>query len=183
MDLKEPGNLLLYWARPGTSWAGFFGPTFTRKTEAGVRESNPCWAGGASMPSVVAIKRGLLSSCHDLSEGGLAVALAEMAFAGGFGAPVALAEVPRENAAESDFVLLFSESPTRFVVEVRPECSGELAALWNGLPFCRLGEVTGRTAENGNASPRLIVQGLSGSIAIDAEVAALKSAWQEPLRW
>ena len=64
-----------------------------------------------------------------------------------------------------------------------PSARGELAALWNGLPFCRLGEVTGRTSENGDASPRLTVHGLSGSIAIDAEVARLKSAWQEPLRW
>ena len=73
-----------------------------------------------------AIRRGLVRSCHDLSEGGLAVALAEMALAGGLGADVSLADVPREDDAADDFVLLFSESPTRFLLEVRPECLDEL---------------------------------------------------------
>ena len=53
--------------------------------------------------------------CHDLSEGGLAVAVAEMAFAGGIGA-----DLTRLGDAQlPDEVLLFSESTTRFVVEVR----------------------------------------------------------------
>ncbi len=38
--------------------------------------------------------RGLVRACHDLSEGGLAVAAAEMAFAGGLGAKISLADVP-----------------------------------------------------------------------------------------
>jgi phosphoribosylformylglycinamidine synthase len=106
-----------------------------------------------------------------------------MAFAGGLGARVTLSGMPRDADAASDFVLLFSESPSRFLVEARPECSGELAALWNGLPFCRLGEVTGRKSEHGLASPALTVHGLLGSPVIDAEIAQLKTAWQEPLRW
>ena len=85
------------------------------------RGSTPSWAARCFAAIHAAIKRGLLRSCHDLSEGGLAVALAEMAFAGGFGAAVTLTDVPRDADAASDFVLLFSESPTRFVVEVRPE--------------------------------------------------------------
>ena len=88
-----------------------------------------------------AIKRGLLRSCHDLSEGGLAVALAEMAFAGGLGARRgAGATFPATPTRSSDLVLLFSESPTRFLVEARPECLRELALIWKGLPFCRLGK-------------------------------------------
>jgi phosphoribosylformylglycinamidine synthase len=130
-----------------------------------------------------AINRGLLRSCHDLSEGGLAVALAEMAFAGGFGAQVALAGVPRDSDASSDLVLLFSESPTRFLVEARPECLGELEELWKGLPFGRLGEVTRGLLSGDGASPRLIMRGLNGSVVIDAGTADLKAAWQEPLRW
>ncbi|MEQ1894360.1 MAG: phosphoribosylformylglycinamidine synthase subunit PurL, partial [Planctomycetota bacterium] len=44
-----------------------------------------------------AIQHGLVASCHDLSEGGLAVAAAEMAFAGGLGLALELAKVPREG--------------------------------------------------------------------------------------
>src|SRR5439155_24695667 len=63
-----------------------------------------------------AIQRGLVRACHDLSEGGLAVAVAEMAFAGGVGADVTL----EKDLPFADEVLLFSESATRFLVEVTP---------------------------------------------------------------
>jgi phosphoribosylformylglycinamidine synthase subunit PurSL len=122
-------------------------------------------------------------SCHDLSEGGLAVALAEMAFAGGLGAEVTLEDVPRDAGGSSDLVLLFSESPSRFVVEARPECLRELDEVWNGVPFGRLGEVTEGTVKRGGASPRLTVRGLRGAIVIDAGTADLKAAWQAPLLW
>ena len=49
-----------------------------------------------------AIARGLVRSCHDLSEGGLATALAEMALAGDLGARVSLRDVPRDNDAQDD---------------------------------------------------------------------------------
>ena len=70
---------------------------------------------------MAAIGRGLVRSCHDLSEGGLAVALAEMALAGGLGARASLGDVPRDDDDANDAALLFSESPTRFLLEVRPE--------------------------------------------------------------
>jgi phosphoribosylformylglycinamidine synthase len=184
MDLKQPGSILMLLGQTrkelgGSLWSHVY-------SEDGGRCPRVDPEMGPRLMAAVgaAIKRGLLASCHDLSDGGLAVALAEMAFAGGFGAKVTLEEVPRDDEAKSDFVLLFSESPTRFVVEVRPECTRELAALWSGLPFGKLGEVTRPAGEtNGSASPRLTVHGLSGSIALDAELVSLKSAWQEPLRW
>jgi phosphoribosylformylglycinamidine (FGAM) synthase-like enzyme len=131
-----------------------------------------------------AISRGLLRSCHDLSEGGLAVALAEMAFAGGLGALVALVDIPCEDDASSDLVRLFSESPSRFLVEARLECLGELVELWSGVPFCRLGEVTGPASGDSSAfRPRMTVRGRGGSTVLDAATAHLKNAWQEPLNW
>jgi phosphoribosylformylglycinamidine synthase subunit PurSL len=183
MDLKEPGNILLLLGQTRNELGGSLWCHVHRQDGTRVPQVSPELSRRYFHAVHAAIEQGLLRSCHDLSEGGLAVALAEMAFAGGLGAAVTLIEVPRDVEAASDFVILFSESPTRFVVEVRPECSGELADLWNGLPFCRLGEVTGPPSENGEPSPRLTVNGLSGSIAIDAEVAGLKSAWQAPLRW
>jgi phosphoribosylformylglycinamidine synthase len=127
-----------------------------------------------------AIKRGLVRACHDLSEGGLAVALAEMALAGGLGARVSLRDVPREASAAHDAALLFSESPSRFLLEVRPEHVSDLG---------RLGAVAGagHDAEGvpppASGPPRLTVMGIQDTPVIEATVPDLKAAWQRPLRW
>ncbi len=60
----------------------------------------------------------IILSCHDLSEGGLAVALAEMSFAGNLGLYINLDELAEKMSISEPDVLLFSETPTRFLVEV-----------------------------------------------------------------
>ncbi|MEV4292970.1 phosphoribosylformylglycinamidine synthase subunit PurL [Nonomuraea bangladeshensis] len=70
---------------------------------------------------VEAARRGLLEGSHDLSDGGLAVALAESCLARGVGAKVTLSGDP--------FVDLFSESAARALVVVRPESYDEFASL------------------------------------------------------
>ena len=70
-----------------------------------------------------AITSGCIAACHDLSEGGLAVAAAEMAFAGGFGAELDAALCPTSESLY-DAALLFSESTSRFLVEA-PESGAE----------------------------------------------------------
>ena len=130
-----------------------------------------------------AIGRGLVRSCHDLSEGGLAVAIAEMALAGGLGARVDLTEVAHEDDANVDLVILFSESPTRFLIEVTPTCWDEVIEVFRGLPLGRLGLVTGVAGNGKGDSPRLTVHGLDHSVVIDAAVADLKTVWQRPLAW
>ena len=90
---------------------------------------------------------------------------------------------PATHDASTDLVLLFSESPSRFVAEARPECLDELAEVWSDVPFCRLGEVTGTASGGGVSGPRLTIRGLGGSNILDAATAELKSAWQEPLSW
>jgi len=61
-----------------------------------------------------AIRAGLVRSCHDVSEGGLAVALAEMCIGGRLGARVTA--LPHDDTSTA----LFSESASRLVVEVAP---------------------------------------------------------------
>jgi len=85
------------------------------------------------------IREGIVLACHDLSEGGLGVALAEMAFAGEAGAEVWLDKVPRQ-ACDGDDVLLFSESNTRYLLEVRPERVDAVLAAFQGLPAAVVGE-------------------------------------------
>jgi phosphoribosylformylglycinamidine synthase len=80
---------------------------------------------------------GLLTSAHDLSEGGLAQALVEACLRNDVGATVAVGDDP--------FVALFSESTARAIVTVRPEDVGRLTALAaeHGVPLTPLGETGG----------------------------------------
>jgi len=52
-----------------------------------------------------AIDSGVVKACHDVSEGGLATAAAEMAFSGGYGLELDLRTVPRKDLRRSDFIL------------------------------------------------------------------------------
>jgi phosphoribosylformylglycinamidine synthase subunit PurSL len=119
-----------------------------------------------------AIRLGLLASCHDCSDGGLGVALAETALAGGLGLSVDLANVPRENVHRDDW-LLFSESQGRFVVTVRPD---KESAFERHMARCRLGRV-GRVMEE----PLLEVRGLKGPRVVHIPIQDLKEAWKRPL--
>ena len=88
-----------------------------------------------------AIKVGLVQACHDCSEGGVAVALAEMSLAGRLGATLDVRALPgAEDVTRADS-LLFSESLSRFVVEVRPEDAAAFVARMAGVPCSLVGEV------------------------------------------
>jgi phosphoribosylformylglycinamidine synthase len=94
-----------------------------------------------------AIGLGLVASCHDLSEGGLALAAAEMAFAGGLGAAIDLEAVPLgalEPGQDPGSVRLFSESCTRFLLEVEAGHAAALEREFAGLDLSRVGEVRSR---------------------------------------
>ncbi|NJN66657.1 MAG: phosphoribosylformylglycinamidine synthase subunit PurL [Chloroflexaceae bacterium] len=87
-----------------------------------------------------AIVSGLVQACHDCSEGGIGVALAEMAIAGRVGAEVDLTAVPAP-AGIRDVERLFSESLSRFVVEVRPEHAQAFEALFKDIPHACIGTI------------------------------------------
>ncbi|GAH35881.1 unnamed protein product, partial [marine sediment metagenome] len=120
-------------------------------------------------------REGLVRSAHDLSEGGLAVALAEMAFAGGRGAQIDLRMVPKRGVIEADEVLLFSESNSRLILEVMPSNVQHTEEILRGVPFARIGQVT--------QGLRMVVTGRNGRRVIDEDIFELKEAWQKPLRW
>ena len=106
-----------------------------------------------------------------------------MAMAGGLGAAISLRDVPCEDDAAHDLVLLFSESPSRFLLEVPPRHHAALADLLGALPWGRLGEVGSSPLGTATAAARLAVTGLDGSVVIEAQIGDLKAAWQQPLRW
>jgi len=95
-----------------------------------------------------AIAHGLVSSCHDMSDGGFAVAVCESALGGQLGAEVSLDAVPLKTEAGdpplTDTEVLFSESQSRFVISVSPCALGEFLTLIDGLPVKPVGTVTER---------------------------------------
>jgi phosphoribosylformylglycinamidine synthase len=122
-----------------------------------------------------AMAKGLVRACHDLSEGGIGVAAAEMAFAGELGMVLELAKVPLgEPIARSDSIL-FSESNTRFLVEVAPEDKGRFEKAMSGVELAAIGRVT--------KSDKFEVYGINGEEIVSVSLAELKEAWQKPLRW
>ena len=122
-----------------------------------------------------ATAKGLVKACHDCSEGGIGVAIAEMAFAGGLGAKIDLKKVPLNGELTRDDHILFSESNSRFVVEVAPENIDAFEKAMRGAVFTRIGKVT--------AARFLKVRGLNGEAVLRERIADLKEAWQKPLRW
>ncbi len=87
-----------------------------------------------------AIINGLIISCHDLSEGGLGLALSEMAIAGDLGCRIDLRKIRYIGRQRRADILLFSESNTRFLVEINPEDSTDLEKLFVGLPHSLIGK-------------------------------------------
>ncbi|MEE8352854.1 MAG: AIR synthase-related protein, partial [Dehalococcoidales bacterium] len=118
---------------------------------------------------------GLVLACHDCSDGGLGVAVAEMAFAGGLGATVRLGQVPLGEPVGRDDFILFAESNGRFLVEVCPERRGEFEEKLGDVAWAVVGEV--------NDTGRLEVLGVAGGSVVSRPIAELKEAWQRPMRW
>ncbi len=173
MDLKETGNLLYL---VGTTYREFGGSHFFQV----LKQS------GGQVPQVrlesakqlfhtlhAAISKRLVRSCHDLSEGGLATALAEMAFAGELGIEVDLnAAAARDKLSATD--LLFAESNTRFVIEVEPESKSTIESLFAGQPLVQLGRVA--------SSPNVVVH-CEGQQLVNLPWKVLFQAWHSPLNW
>ncbi|MFP4107110.1 MAG: AIR synthase-related protein, partial [Phycisphaerae bacterium] len=126
-----------------------------------------------------AIESGLVRSAHDLSEGGLAVAAAEMAFSGGLGAELDLSAVPtsegfpRGDAPAACVAKLFGESAGRFLIEVEPDNLDAVLSTFGTLPAAKIGEVT---------DSKTLTVSAAGKTLINADNAATKPAWQGTLK-
>jgi phosphoribosylformylglycinamidine synthase len=116
-----------------------------------------------------AMDAGCVASCHDLSHGGAAVALAEMCFGGQVGAEVDLGERTGSKSRRSqraDFAF-FNEGNTRWLVEVHGGAARAFEAAMKGAPFELVGAV-------GGPSVRLAC----GKKAVEVDVAEAEKAWR-----
>ena len=121
-----------------------------------------------------AICGGLVRACHDCSDGGLAVALAEMCFSGELGAEIKLSSVIQEGCSEN-CELLFSESPCRILAEVSASHAKKFESLFGKLPCSRIGEV--------KKNDIISVKGLHNEAALRCSRIDSKSAWKNTLQF
>jgi phosphoribosylformylglycinamidine synthase len=137
----------------------------------------------SSMEAILeAVDRGWLESCHDVSDGGLAVTLAEMCIGGQLGADVDLAVQGSMRPA----ALLFSESNTRWVVEVTPGRARHVERLFkrHGVDLTTLGKVAARPAgskgrRKGKAAPATPALRITSGrkVLLNVAVPELERAW------
>ncbi len=165
MDLKQAGNSL-YLVGETKDELGGSHYALVNDLEEGAVPTVDATRGKITFAAMHrAISAGLIAACHDLSEGGLAAAAAEMAFAGGLGVDIQLNEasdLPIE-------ALLFSESNSRFLCEVRPENASRFEAALVEVPLARVGNV--------RACNQFNVQADGGEV-IRTSLERLKESWQ-----
>ena len=127
-------------------------------------------AGPANAKAVAkAIRTGGVSSAHDLSEGGLLVAAAEMGFAGRLGIELDFNAVP--GASSNPMVTAFVETPSRYLLEVAPENLTAVQAALADAPHAVVGKVV--------EGDTLGVPALGLQESLDA----LRKRWLAPLDW
>jgi len=108
----------------------------------------------------------LVAACHDLSDGGLGVCISEMCIGGDTGAEIDISEVGQLRGA----IKLFSESNSRWLVEVKSGCENKFEETID-VPFLKIGQVKGsRLKVIDNKKP-----------LIDLDVKEIKSSWGEAL--
>ena len=175
MDVKSPGNRIYvigktYVELGGSHYYAIHG--FIGNVAPKVRPAE----GRRTMEALsLAIDQGLVRSCHDCSEGGIGAAAAEMAFAGGLGMHLSLMDVPRDPDVTAADALLFSESNSRFIVEVAPEKQEAFEKSIAGIPIGCIG-----TAVEGTD---FVVNGTDGSTIVETTIDRLKESWQGTFRW
>ncbi len=175
MDFKRAGDLVYI---VGTTQNELGGSEYFRThglVGNNVPKVNPRRARELMNSLSVATEKGLVRACHDCSEGGIGVALAEMAFAGGLGVTINLKAVPLGEPVDRDDFILFSESNSRFLIEVAPENKTEFEEVMNGTSFGAIGQVTDAEV--------LEIYGVNGKKIVGASLGELKEFWQRPLRW
>ncbi len=175
MYAKEAGDLIYVVGKTrdelgGSHYYDLYGAVGNNVPKVFYREAKKTFAALSK-----AAQKGMIRAMHDCSDGGLAVALAEMVFSGGLGAEIFLAEVPYQSASRRNDFLLFSESNSRFVVEVERKKQKEFEKLLKGVDFGLAGCLTSKN--------NFRIYGLDGLACVDTDARKLKESWQKPLKW
>ena len=173
-DAKEVGNYLFLLGRTGGRLGGsHYLLVEGLQTGNDVPEVDPAANRRLMLTLQKAIEDGAVRSCHDLSEGGLAVAAAEMAFGGGLGVELDIEAMASEPTANEQ-ALLLAEDAGRFLVEITPENYDAFLRITKDLPVGQIGRVTD--------TGRIVIKGAQSTL-IDIPIEDAKAAWQGTFDW
>jgi phosphoribosylformylglycinamidine synthase len=175
MDVKQPADRVFILGETraelgGSEYYAMHGFIGNRVPQVDAQRARALYAALSE-----AVQRGLVNACHDCSDGGFAVAAAEMAFAGGFGMHLDLRQMPHTPDIDRDDTLLYAETASRFVVTVPPQHLHAFYAVMQGCTIGDLGAVL--------ITPAFVIVGRQGHAVVQSDIASLKEAWQRPLRW
>jgi phosphoribosylformylglycinamidine synthase II len=171
MDLKEAGNRLyiIGETKPELGGSEYF--NLYDQLGSSIPKLDAVKAAASYEKLIDAIDAGFVRACHDLSDGGLAVSLAEMAFTGGLGLNVNLEMVPINREMRTDYIL-FSESNARLLVEVPESKTVEFENTMMGSVCANIGSVI--------SEKRLRVT-MNDVKVFDVSLEVLIKAWKTPL--
>ena len=161
MDAKAAGNLLVCIGESTASMGGSHAVMISPDLAVDRTLPRTDLVTGPERARVVSrlIREGIVRSAHDCSEGGLLVASVEMAMAGGMGL-----RIDESSLSDLDLVTAcFTETPSRYLLEISPEKLDELDGLLDGHPCRVIGTFTSET--------RLVLGQL------DIEMETLSTAW------
>jgi phosphoribosylformylglycinamidine synthase len=173
LDLKTPGNFVYligetYPELGGSAYyelMGYVGKSVPKVKITEAKKIMNCVTN--------AIDAGCIKACHDLSEGGLAVAAAEMALSSEFGLEIYLNRVPYASWRKRNDYILFSESNSRFLVEIPEKRVNEFKSLIKGVTYAPIGKVTEKQA--------LTIYGLKNKPLAEVGLDELRMVWQRGL--
>jgi phosphoribosylformylglycinamidine synthase len=190
MSLKTPGNLLYLLGQTRYEMAAsYYGEVVDADSfdqlfpHAEIPQVDLVKARAIMVALGEAIRQGLVRACHDLSEGGLLVAAAEMALAGQLGVNLDTTHITIKMVGQARhlhmlhpnseaIVRLFSETPSRFLVEITPEQFGTFEKFMRGAnvrDVTYVGTVT--------SSDRFIVRNMEEEL-LNLGVDELQEAWR-----
>ncbi|MFP4049670.1 MAG: AIR synthase-related protein, partial [Desulfovermiculus sp.] len=141
-DFKQPGDVVYLLGRTGKDLGGSELVSELGLKNGFVPQVDVLSARRRYLDLYAAIRQGLVSACHDLSDGGLGVAAAEMCIGGNLGAELHLDRV--SVSGNEDYALeelLYSETPSRLLVSVPEEKSQAFEELFAGQCMARVGTV------------------------------------------
>lgn len=142
-DLKGEGNLLFLIGRTEDELAGSEYLALLGMEEGIVPKVDPEQLGKDCAAMVEGAANGIIATAHDISAGGLGVCLAELTFGGSIGCRVDLHPL---GDLRSD-IKLFSESNSRFIVEIAPRHEQEFHRIFHGCSVDLIGRTGGRRIE------------------------------------
>ncbi|MCP4578516.1 MAG: phosphoribosylformylglycinamidine synthase [Deltaproteobacteria bacterium] len=171
MDVKFPGDLVYVLGETRNELGG--GEYYQMMEQVGLNV--PRVYPEEFLPQYLALhqamKGELVSSCHAITRGGLAVHLALTAMGGALGITLQLPLIPSAPDL-SDTQKLYSESCGRFVITVAPERQAPFEKCFSGMKLKKVGAVT--------ETPDFVITGENGDTILKENIHRLKDSWKKP---